>query len=113
MIELPFPPKALWPNGRAHWADKHRATKKAKQDAYLSMKGYLATMQAPAVPARLVFTIRPKTANAIDADNAVAAMKAYQDGICAALGIDDRSLSAPHIIFGSPFKGGAVIVEVE
>lgn len=79
----------------------------------MSMKGYLATMQAPAVPARLVCTIHPKTANAIDEDNAVAAMKAYQDGIAGALGINDGSLAAPRIIFGSPIKGGAVFVEVE
>lgn len=113
MIELPFPVKALWPNGRAHWGTKSRAVAKAKLDAFMSMKGYLATMQAPAVPARLVYTIHPKTANPIDADNAAAAMKAYQDGICGALGINDSTLSVPRIIFGSPKKGGAVIVEVE
>lgn len=113
MIELPFPPKALWPNGRAHWGTKSRATAKAKLDAYMSMKGYLATMRAPAVPARLVYTIHPKTANPIDADNAAAAMKAYQDGIAGALGINDASLGAPRIIFGGPIKGGAVFVEVE
>lgn len=114
MIELPFPPKALWPNGRAHWADKHRAAKKAKNDAYLSMKGYLETMRAPAVPARLVFTIRPKPSGPEpDRDNCVSAMKAYQDGIAAALGINDRTLAEPRIIMGERVKGGAVIVEVE
>jgi crossover junction endodeoxyribonuclease RusA len=113
VIELPFPPKSLWPNGRAHWAIKHRAATSAKLDAFMSMKGYLATMQAPAVPARIVYTIRPKTRNPIDRDNCVAAMKAYQDGICAALGIDDSTLDTPKIIMGEPVKGGAVIVEVE
>lgn len=114
MIELPFPPKALWPNGRAHWAVKHRATTSAHLSAFMSMKGYLATMQAPAVPARLVFTIRPKPFGPEpDRDNCVSAMKAYQDGIAAALGINDRTLAEPRIIMGKRVKGGAVIVEVE
>lgn len=114
MIELPFPPKALWPNGRAHWAVKHRATTTAKIAAYMSMKGYLATIGAKPVASRLVFTIRPKPRGPYpDRDNCVAAMKAYQDGICGALEINDAILAEPRIIMGERVKGGAVIVEVE
>lgn len=115
MIELPYPPDACWPNRavRMHWAKKGSQKAKAKSDAHISMKGYLATMQAPAVPARLCFTVRPKTRRAPDRDNCVAAMKAYQDGICIALGIDDATLDTPKIIIGEPIKGGAVIVEVQ
>ena len=79
----------------------------------MSMKGYLSSFSAPAQPTRLCFTFRPKTKRAPDRDNIVAACKAYQDGICGALKIDDATLDTPRIIIGEPVKGGAVIVEVE
>lgn len=114
MIELSYPAPALWPNKRPHWAAKAKATAKARLDAFMMMKGYLAQFDAPAVPARLCFTIRPKpTGPAPDRDNCVAALKAAQDGIAAALNINDRTLDTPKIIIGERCKGGAVIVEVE
>lgn len=114
MIELSYPAPALWPNKRPHWAAKAKATSKARLDAFMMMRGYLAQFDAPAVPARLVFTIRPKPTGPVpDKDNIVAACKALQDGIAAALSLNDRELDTPRIIIGERCKGGAVIVEVE
>jgi hypothetical protein len=114
-IELPFPHKVLWPNGRTkstRW--KAAEARKHKQWAHDATKAYLSRFDAPAVPARLAFTVRPKPRGPMpDKDNASAAMKAYQDGIALALGINDATLSEPRILFGDRHPHGAVIVEVE
>ena len=115
MIELPYPDKVLWPNGRTRSVQKRaRLVRLHKDWALLATKAYLSRFNAPAVPARLVITVRPHaTGPAPDQDNCVAAMKSYIDGIAAALNINDRTLAAPRIIIGERIKGGAVIVEVE
>lgn len=115
MIELPFPHKVLWPNGRTRSVQgKARITKQHKDWATLATKAYLSRFDAPAVPSSLVFTVRPKPRGPMpDKDNASAAMKAYQDGIALALGINDATLGEPRILFGDRHPLGAVIVEVE
>ena len=115
MIELPFPHKILWPNGRTkntRW--KATEVRKHKQWAHDAAKAYLSRFDVSASPSRLVFTIRPKPRGPMpDKDNGSAAMKAYQDGIAAALGINDATLGEPRILFGDRHPLGAVIVEVE
>jgi len=111
LIELPFPAKPLWPNGRAHWAVKARETKKHRAWAY----GATLQKRLPPPPGRVnvSLTIHPKTAHAIDADNAVASCKAYLDGIAQALGVNDSTFNAPSVFYGLPIKGGKVIIELE
>jgi crossover junction endodeoxyribonuclease RusA len=111
MIELPFPDKILWPNGRGHRMAKHRAFQKHKTWAYHAMLAHGCS-------AGLVFASRiewavtfyPKTRHAIDDDNARASLKAYQDGLAAALGVNDAIFAAPRIQFAEPVKGGKVVV---
>lgn len=114
MIELPFPAKILWPNGRGHHMAKHRATKKHRQWAHDATLAALHGARWPRL-ARVQWsvTVYPKTANPIDADNAVAAMKAYQDGIADALKINDSLFDAPTIHFAEPVKHGKVVVSIE
>lgn len=109
MIALPFPAKILWPNGRGHHMAKHRAFKAHKQWAYAAT---LAAFPRGAQPDALTpyYTITPKTAHPIDRDNAVAAMKAYQDGIALALKVDDSAFAVPVITFATPRKPGSVEV---
>jgi crossover junction endodeoxyribonuclease RusA len=111
MIELPFPAKCLWPNARPHWAAKAKAFKAHKEWAYVAgMIGYGMAR----VDARIDWsvTIHPKTAHAIDDDNARASLKAYQDGLALALGVDDKQFNAPTLTFGEPIKGGLVRIEI-
>jgi crossover junction endodeoxyribonuclease RusA len=118
MIELPFPDKALWPNGRAHWATKSRAFAKHKRWAFNAVLAEYAVSAIRTMndlyrdgwPVRLRYTITPKTAHPIDRDNAVAAMKAYQDGIALAIGVDDSAFAVPEIVFTPPKKPGKVEV---
>jgi crossover junction endodeoxyribonuclease RusA len=118
MIVLPFPDKILWPNGRGHHMAKHRAFKKHKGWAQVATYAPLIRSELRKAmlfsegPLRLRYTITPKTAHAIDRDNAVAAMKAYQDGIAAALGVDDGGFATPEIVFAEPEKPGRVEVTV-
>lgn len=112
-IELPFPDKILWPNGRGHHMAKHRAFKKHKQWAHdATLAAIPCSLRTIPGPIRLHYTITPKakTTRAIDADNAVAAMKAYQDGIALALVVDDGTFATPEIRFTKPHGHGAVEV---
>ena len=113
MIELPFPDKILWPNGRGHHMAKHRAFQKHKLWAYHAMLAHGGSA-ALTVAGRIdwVVTFYPKTRNAIDDDNARASLKAYQDGLAAAIGVNDSVFAAPSVQFGEPVKGGKVVVSI-
>jgi crossover junction endodeoxyribonuclease RusA len=110
-IVLPFPAKILWPNGRGHWAEKGRETKKHR----LWALGAALSLRLPKPEGRVnvSLTIHPKTAHAIDADNAVASCKAYLDGIAQALGVNDSTFNAPSVFYGLPVKGGKVIITLD
>lgn len=111
MIELPFPAKILWPNGRGHHMAKHREFQKHKAWAWAAMCADRTYAYAGG-RVRWSVTIYPKTRNAIDDDNARASLKAYQDGIAAALSIDDKLFDAPRIQWGEPVKDGKVVIEL-
>jgi crossover junction endodeoxyribonuclease RusA len=106
VIDLPFPAKALWPNGRAHWAEKARAVKTHRAWACVAAWAAGAPFTDPIVRVSIAVTVHPKTRNPIDRDNCVAALKSYLDGIADALGVDDRTFDTPSISFGEPIKGG-------
>lgn len=96
MLLLPHPPMVLRPNGRAHWATKARAVKKARQNAHLQVLGML--------PRGERFTPRAYALEWFyrgacpDADNCLAACKAYLDGAADAFGVNDRTLECRGIM---------------
>lgn len=111
MIVLPFPDKILWPNGRGHHMAKARAFKKHKEWARVATLAAVPwSFKHDGSLISLKYVLTPKTAHAIDRDNAVAAMKAYQDGIALALRIDDSAFAVPGIVFAEPRKPGGVEV---
>lgn len=114
MIELPFPTKILWPNGRTRsFMAKHRMLKKHREWARLAT---LADKTRPAIGegrVQLTITVYPKTRNRIDADAPISACKAYIDGIADALGIDDSRFNLPRLQFGEPVKGGKIVIAVD
>ena len=89
-IALPLPPPDLRPNSRPHWARKAKATKAARNLAKLRT----LEIGLPAeMPTHYRITYHwPTPRRRWDDDNCVASCKAYLDGICAALRIDDQSL---------------------
>lgn len=106
VVSLPFPDKALWPNGRAHWAAKSRAVAKHREWARLAALAAGVKKADPGSRVSLAVTVRPKTRHPIDADNASASLKSYVDGLADTLGVNDRLFDLPTITFGEPVKGG-------
>lgn len=90
-IILRIPPPILSPNARPHWAAKHQATRRARAAAKLTTMNLLRGFEPPKAVAYSLAYFWPSTRP--DDDNAIASVKAYVDGICAAIGMDDRHLS--------------------
>ncbi len=88
---LPWPAWALWPNSRVdrRAATKHRA--KAKEYAFYEM---LENKLRFPMDAKLLFEfVPPSRTKRFDLDNALAACKAYIDGIALASDCDDDQWS--------------------
>jgi crossover junction endodeoxyribonuclease RusA len=114
VIELPYPAHVLWPNARPHWAAKHRAAKKHREWARLAVLADDGRpFFSPSELIQLIITLYPKTRNAIDRDNALAAMKAYQDGISDAIRVNDSNFLTTRLQFGEPVKNGKVVIEIQ
>ena len=100
-LEFPHPPSALSPNGnRAHWGSVMTARRKCRAIGQEVTNNYLLHNSSPDKPYKhyhLVWnyfgTVMP------DDDNVVARIKSYKDGICDALGINDRSLRLGSVDF--------------
>lgn len=112
-IELPYPAKALWPNGRAHHMAKAREVKKHRAWAFaatleaLQREGTGGAGQSP-MPITIHVHARPK-GPLPDRDNAIAASKSLLDGIADALRLNDRDFAAPQVEFALPRDGRFVI----
>lgn len=125
MIELPWPAKILWPNGRGHHMAKHRAFKAHKQWAWAATRAAMRTTgiaayeqldpsktPEPRIRWSATFYPKPNTSRAIDEDNAAASLKAYQDGIAQALGVDDSRFAQPMIRFAEKVRDGRVVIVI-
>lgn len=106
MIELPFPPPALSPNARKHWAAKARAFK-----AYKTQCCMLLLQHRDELRGREAFDLcfHPPSAHRFDIDNLIARFKAGIDALSLTTGVDDSKFQLT-IAKGEPRKGGAVIV---
>lgn len=110
-IDLPYPHKALWPNGRAHWGEKAREAKKHRAWAKLATMEVRATNIALNGPVPVTIRIHPKRYGPVpDADNIIAASKSMLDGIADALGLNDRDFAAPKVSIGP--REGRFVVEI-
>lgn len=110
-VKLPFPAKILWPNGRGHYMAKAREFKKHK--GWANVAALASWVKGLQVVSSIRLIVHPKTRNAIDRDNCIAASKAYFDGLAATIGIDDSTFPVPSVVFGEPVKGGLFVIEVE
>ena len=104
VIELPYPHKALWPNGSAHWGLKAREAKKLRQMAAWATKAAKPSFSDG--PFALHITCFPKAKGpAPDRDNIIAAAKHAIDGIADALGVNDRHFAAPTVTISDERTG--------
>lgn len=97
---LPWPPRALNPNGRVHWSKRtapRRAQKKATFSAGLEAGLHRLKGRIPAdavVCIHWTFCPPPRAAHSYDDDNFEAAMKAARDQVAAMIGVDDTRFRA-------------------
>ena len=111
-IELPWPPRALWPNGRPHWVTRAREVAKHRQWAKVAALAAQGAVSDGAIA--MTITYRPQPQGRLpDDDGVVSACKAYRDGIADALGIDDSRFHLRQPIQGERVKGGAIIITLE
>lgn len=109
-ILLPWPPKELWPNRRAHYHEKARVAKAYRKDC-----GWLTHQAEPTVPDEGPIPVRitfcPPDKRARDLDNMVAAIKPHLDGVADALHVNDARFVLT-IERGHVQKGGVVEVRL-
>ena len=93
IVQLPYPHKILWPNGRTKstgW--KNAEFQKHKDWAFFAakaaMNGAALRNSNKRIPIRLTVSCKSRGVEP-DKDNCLAASKAYLDGIASALGISD------------------------
>lgn len=87
-IILPWPPSALSPNARTHWAALAKAKKAYREACAWTAKLHGASpMKADKLHLTLEFV--PPSRRAFDLDNALARMKSGLDGLADVLGVDD------------------------
>lgn len=113
MLRLPWPPAQLSPNRRLHWASVARAKKQYRQSCWATVASLLAeNRRVPSGGLALSLRFLPPNRRSYDRDNLLARMKAGIDGMCDALGIDDRRFQRVTVEVGEPVKGGAVEVTI-
>ena len=116
-LTLPWPPRSLSPNHRAHWAAKAKAAK-----AYRSQCGLLTLAEYqkakknglridPDHAVRLHLLFVPPNRRAYDRDNLVSWCKQLFDGIADALVVNDRMFRLDSIEVSEEL-GGMVKVEI-
>lgn len=109
-VDLPWPPKELSPNARAHWGQLSK--KKAAYRhacAVLSRAAGIERLHADALHVTITFI--PPTRHRRDLDNMLASIKSGLDGLADVVGVDDSRWSIA-IRKAECRTGGAVRVEV-
>ena len=116
-ITLPWPSTKLSLNVRSHWAVRSAATRKARRDAFYATceaapPGVREAMsRAAGIRASAVFT--PPVQRNHDQTNLQGRMKAYEDGIVDAIGIDDSRWQWSAPVVTAPKRPGCVVVTIE
>ena len=110
---LPWPRPTLSPNLRQHWSRLAKAKARYREDCRLTV---LAMNPLPRVPAAgdlaILFEWCCPTRRDYDSDNLLSRMKAGVDGMCDALGFNDKRFRYSAQTFGPVVKGGAVRVRI-
>lgn len=106
-FSLPWPPRILSPNSRAHWAPKSRAAKSYRRTCHVLTLAALAGRVLPdagRIDMKLVFV--PPDRRSRDRDNLLSNVKHGLDGIAAAMGVNDRRFIPSIDLLDEPVKGG-------
>ena len=113
IIELPFPPSSLNPNGRNHWAALAKAKRIYRAECQMLAVGARnkTGFKSPERP-NVTVIFHPPDKRRRDEDNMIAAFKAGRDGVADAISVDDYHWKTGYE-FAEPVKGGKVIVRIK
>lgn len=110
-MTLPWPPKVLSPNARAHWSVKNRAVKLYRDNcAWLTKAAGLRVDWDGFVHATITFY--PPDRRHRDDDNMIGAFKHGRDGVADALCVNDKRFRIHPIVSDEVVKGGSVVVRI-
>lgn len=111
-ITLPWPPSALSPNGRHHWARLAKAKKSYRWACAMLARDAGAMKMRPDSRLFVAVTFVPPDKRRRDLDNLIASMKSGFDGLSDALGVDDSRWSLLFALDDGAI-GGMVKVKIE
>jgi len=111
-IFLPWPPKELQPNSGGHYAKKFKAIKKYREDCQICAMALVRKRTFTGnIPTMIIF--HPPDERHRDLDNALASVKRGLDGVCIALGINDKHLRPITLDWGQVKRGGEIEIRLE
>lgn len=110
---LPWPPRALWPNGRSHWSQRARLVKQFRKIAWALTREALqrTPIYIQEGPIKIGLVFHPPTVRQRDQDGMIAACKSLLDGVADALGVNDARFKLEPMD-GAVEKGGQIVVVV-
>lgn len=112
-VELPWPPRALSPNARGHWAATAKVKKAYRAKcAHLGRQAGLQLAAGTSAGVRVHLSFFPPDRRGRDWDNLLASMKAGLDGLADAMGVDDRHWRLSFDVSDDTTPGGQVLAEV-
>lgn len=111
-VELAWPDSTLSPNSRKHWRVLAKAKQAHREAAYSDTLGFGPHDPIEPTDLQIHLVFCPPDRRRYDTDNLLARLKASLDGMCDALGFDDRRFRRTIIDWGEPVKGGLVQVTI-
>ena len=112
-VTLPWPDKHLSPNARVHHRVKAQYVKMAREVAFFETRQQCGvSLLTPDDNLSMLITAHPPDCRRRDLDNVLAMCKAYQDGICQALNIDDQQIRAVTVSWGDKRRGGKIEMQL-
>lgn len=107
---FPWPDSRLSPNKRIDRRALFHVKHAAKDEAFaITHNSKVVVINTDL---QLTLTFYPPDRRKRDLDNLYASWKAYQDGMFAALGVDDSKIERVILQRGNPIPGGQVFVDI-
>lgn len=110
-LYLPWPPKQLSPNSRTYWRAKNPIKAAYRDQCYLITRSKRAQIKGDLF--RVTITFYPPDNRHRDLDNCMASIKSGLDGVCMALGINDKQLRPITLDWGQVKRGGEIEIVLE
>jgi hypothetical protein len=112
VVDLQYPNKVLWPNGRTQNPAYKRLLQKTHKTWAFNAAG-AGIKKLDQCQANVCIRVSPKLKGPPpDQDNIIAACKYYLDGISLATNLNDRFFNAPTVEFIERSQYGRIFIEV-